>query len=99
MTGHLRNILISKATQRPLYLLRGIGPLWPCSGVLRPPETPCGPRSIRPFGTVCAAASWLVQGDPGTPELLRLKLVALVAWPLLRATSLDASTWIDNWLK
>lgn len=49
--------VLSKATQRPLYLLRGLGPLWPCSGVLRPPETPCGPRSIRPFGTVCAAAS------------------------------------------
>ena len=51
------NTVLSKATQRPLYLLRGLGPLWPCSGVLRPPETPCGPRSIRPFGTVCAAAS------------------------------------------
>ena len=42
---------------------------------------------------------WLVQGDPGTPEILRHKLVALVAWPLLRATSLRASAWIDNWLK
>ena len=41
----------------------------------------------------------LVQGDPGTPEILRHKLVALVAWPLLRATSLSASAWIENWLK
>lgn len=45
-------------TEAPLPL-RGLGALWPCSGVLRPPETPCGHRSIRPFGTVCAAASWL----------------------------------------
>ena len=30
------NDVLSKATQRPLYLLRGLGPLWPCSGVLRP---------------------------------------------------------------
>ena len=44
-------------------------------------------------------ALWLVQGDPGTPEILRHKLVALVAWPLLRATSLSASAWIENWLK
>ena len=28
-------------------------------------------------------ALWLVQGDPGTPEILRHKLVALVARPLL----------------
>lgn len=35
--------VLSKATQRPLYLLRGLGPLWPCSGVLRPPETPLWP--------------------------------------------------------
>ena len=41
----------------------------------------------------------LVQGDPGTPEILRHKLVALVARPLLRATSLSASAWIENWLK
>ena len=34
------NNVLSKATQRPLYLLRGLGALWPCSGVLRPPETP-----------------------------------------------------------
>ena len=39
------------------------------------------------------------RGDPGTPEILRHKLVALVAWPLLRATSLSASAWIENWLK
>ena len=39
------------------------------------------------------------QGDPGTPEILRHKLVALVARPLLRATSLSASAWIENWLK
>ena len=44
-------------------------------------------------------ALWLVRGDPGTPEILRHKLVALVARPLLRATSLSASAWIENWLK
>ena len=32
------NDVLSKATQRPLYLLRGLGPQWPCSGVLRPPK-------------------------------------------------------------
>ncbi len=48
-------------TETP-FPLRGLGALWPCSGVLRPPETPRGPRSIRPFGTVCAAASWLWNG-------------------------------------
>ena len=30
------NDVLSKATQRPLYLLRGLGPLWPVQGVLRP---------------------------------------------------------------
>ena len=37
-----------------------------------------------------------------TPEPLKYygtKLVALVARPLLRATSLSASAWIENWLK
>ena len=44
-------------------------------------------------------ALWLVQGDPGTLKYYGTKLVALVAWPLLRATSLSASAWIENWLK
>ena len=30
------NDVLSRLHRGPLYLLRGLGPLWPCSGVLRP---------------------------------------------------------------
>ena len=32
------NDVLSRLHRGPLYLLRGLGPLWPCSGVLRPPK-------------------------------------------------------------
>ncbi|PTB06532.1 hypothetical protein C9421_29945, partial [Klebsiella pneumoniae] len=39
------------------------GPLWPCQGCYAPRNPPVAPASIRPFGTVCAVASWLWRMD------------------------------------
>ncbi len=57
------NNVLSKATQRPLYLLRGLGPLWPCSGVLRPPKPPVAPARSAPSGR---SARWLLGSGEWT---------------------------------